>query len=735
MTEAVAVVPTEVVETPAITANSEPESTDSPSSSSEPSSSPPSTSPAEESSTHETTNGSAAPATATATASSSTPAMADVRRAASDLNLGSMLRFLRSGFFDSWIGISYLYKYPSEGIHTYLCNELYNLPDDDIEFYLVQLCVILLYRGSDSDALEKVILDKCSKSIHFALQVSWILQSYIEDPSIPANIREKSIRLREDCEIATVNCRRISRAHQRALSDGSANDIYEEHLLSMPPAAEQSIAFALTKKDRSEYFDSVLRFVEELGNISEYLKSVAIPQRQEQLVKEIDGLNERIPSGLYLPLWCASHPHHCIVRISGKEAKVLNSRERVPYIIYFEVIESGDLADREKIVNVIESIEGSAVSKQDGPQENENNPSTSCEKEANVQKDIADLMKKIKQHETLMALEKMTSSGDSNPASPAVTRPFEVEKDKKEAKEGSSSSDDETITVALPFGEEWSKKVARVRADSPYGHIPNWNLHSVIIKHGDDCRQEQLAIQLITQFQKIFQKAKLPLYLRPYHILVTSSTSGLIETVPDAMSIDQVKKLTNCNSLHEYFLKVYDGPNSQNYKIAQRNFVESMAAYSIVCYLLSIKDRHNGNILIDITGHIVHIDYGFMLSNSPGSLNWESAPFKLTDELIAVMDGNGSNVFHYFKALCIRGFMEVRKYSEKITLLVEMMMQGAKLPCFAGPQTVEALKERFALGLTEDECVEYVENLINQSIGNWRTRYYETFQYYTNGIK
>jgi len=183
-------------------------------------------------------------------------------------------------------------------------------------------------------------------------------------------------------------------------------------------------------------------------------------------------------------------------------------------------------------------------------------------------------------------------------------------------------------------------------------------------------------------------------------------------------------------------MKVYDGPSSQNYKIAQRNFVESMAAYSIVCYLLAIKDRHNGNILIDIDGHIVHIDYGFMLSNSPGSLNWESAPFKLTDELVAVMDGAGSNVFHYFKALCIRGFMEVRKYSEKITLLVEMMLQGAKMPCFAAmQQTVDALKERFALGLTEDECVEYVENLINQSMGNWRTRYYETFQWYTNGIK
>ena len=79
-----------------------------------------------------------------------------------------------------------------------------------------------------------------------------------------------------------------------------------------------------------------------------------------------------------------------------------------------------------------------------------------------------------------------------------------------------------------------------------------------------------------------------------------------------------------------------------------------MAAYSIVCYLLQIKDRHNGNILVgadgghphtsiamvrmgerDVrprpaTGGVVHIDFGFLLSNSPGGINFESAPFKLT---------------------------------------------------------------------------------------------------------
>jgi hypothetical protein len=48
--------------------------------------------------------------------------------------------------------------------------------------------------------------------------------------------------------------------------------------------------------------------------------------------------------------------------------------------------------------------------------------------------------------------------------------------------------------------------------------LPAWGCSAVIVKSGDDCRQELLAMQLIRMFLSIFRTEHLPLWLRPYQV-------------------------------------------------------------------------------------------------------------------------------------------------------------------------------------------------------------------------
>jgi hypothetical protein len=64
----------------------------------------------------------------------------------SGLNEGSLLRLFKSSYFDAWMNISYLWRYSSPGgIHDYLVNHLYSLPDKQTEFYLTQLWYLIFH--------------------------------------------------------------------------------------------------------------------------------------------------------------------------------------------------------------------------------------------------------------------------------------------------------------------------------------------------------------------------------------------------------------------------------------------------------------------------------------------------------------------------------------------------------------------------------------------------------------
>jgi phosphatidylinositol kinase/protein kinase (PI-3 family) len=142
----------------------------------------------------------------------------------------------------------------------------------------------------------------------------------------------------------------------------------------------------------------------------------------------------------------------------------------------------------------------------------------------------------------------------------------------------------------------------------------------------------------------------------PFNATATTSNSGILEGVADALSIDSLKKREKVQSLNHFFTQAYGGEFTQAHRAAQRNFAESMAGtytytYSGISYLLNIKDRHNGNLMLSRDGRLIHIDFGFMFATSPGGISFESAPFKLSQELVDVMGGVNDPIFPYSRGL------------------------------------------------------------------------------------
>ena len=289
------------------------------------------------------------------------------------------------------------------------------------------------------------------------------------------------------------------------------------------------------------------------------------------------------------------------------------------------------------------------------------------------------------------------------------------------------------------FGESFEARAARlaalhqrqVGARPPDGFC--YHVLPCICKTGDSLLQEQFAIQLARTFQDIFDASRLPLRLHCYSVVATGPEAGFVQTITDAVSLDSLKRRNPAHpTLPDLFTLLYGPPNSRKHRRATLNFCRSVAAWAVVCYLLQIKDRHNGNIMLHAHGHVVHIDFGFLLSNSPGgNMNFESAPFKLTSEYVALMGGVRSATFARFRELVIKGFLAARKHADKLIVLAQLALEGSgrDMPCFqSGPAAVEALRARFQPHLSRRQCARFVDDMINRSLDHWTTTCYDKYQ-------
>uniref|UniRef100_A0A146KRY8 Phosphatidylinositol 4-kinase beta n=3 Tax=Lygus hesperus TaxID=30085 RepID=A0A146KRY8_LYGHE len=696
---------------------------------------------------------------------------------------GFLLRLFESKLFDMSMAITYLFNSKEPGVQSYIGNKIFSFLDNEVDFYLPQMVNMYIQMPDVAEVLHPYLVHRCRESVDFSLKCSWLLDAYSSDAALSSKKKSHGTKLKNLILSGELRprdsepTRRVSRpsaitssptsltapsplkkTHHRSRSDASA-------LLGNKSSSNGTSRVCLGDLNSGRAYDNgctcfdtcqgkvndlrgkrtlcscdaprlspELELIKSLINIGKLLATISTKEaRTTRLISELTTVNLNLPARVWLPL--STHIPHHIVRIPPHAAAVLNSKDKAPYILYVEAVEVEDLASSpivSKSMNTLrhtKSEENLAAAHSSYSHLELEEMDAWSQEEDDISQQYLQLNKPVERD----SISQLSQESDSKESS--IFAAGDIRRRLSESlHDPRPFTHDPEDPSAAALKEPWEEKERRIRECSPYGYLNSWKLLSVIVKCGDDLRQELLASQILTMLQSIWEIERVPLQLHPYRILVLSDDSGLIEPILNTVSLHQIKK--HCNlSLYKYFVKEFGAPNSEGFLNAQRNFVRSCAAYCLVSYLIQVKDRHNGNILLNNEGHLIHIDFGFILSTSPRNLGFETSPFKLTPEFVEVMGGPESDMFEYFKILMLQGLVAARKHMDKIIGIVEIMRLGSQLPCFkSGAATVQGLKNRFHLNKTEEQLQLLVDNMVESSIHSLSTMIYDGFQYFTNGI-
>ena len=663
-------------------------------------------------------------------------------------------------------------------------------------FYLPQLCMFFNYKEYNS-SLESYLLDRCVDQIKFSLQITWLLNSFIEDDysEIKLDIYESLLqRIEETLVNGERNTIKVFNQYDRMNSQNSDENninnrinkiIFKERKNSNNSEMEPF----LVKQCRLSYFDMCIDFYSSLKYMCEDLKNYDKENgdRKNKLKRCIEDFNLKLseqrinneeflknyPSffGIILPFNDTSSiddiDSNFIVRLIPEECFCFSTKARVPTKICAECITVKDLQNSELLNTKKKKYSSNTKIRRTNGLIDKNisgrlYPRSSLKRKTEITSNINNfssnnISKEIKfdqilqrGSETIFSIKEEDVEQEDLQKEKlkqflAETNKLETQKGKKDInKENKNDKFDINDFEILPditeelknvFGKPMNILQEEIKQNSPYKNFKSYKLINFIAKADDDLRQELLAMQLIKFFDKIFKKENIQLKLHPYEILITSSSSGLLEFLQNTCSIDGIKKkmVTDSKSLYLFYKKYF----KENFEEAQINFTRSLAAYSLICYYLKIKDRHNGNILIDMYGNIIHIDFGFILGISPGGINFENAPFKLTKEYVEIMGGIDSLYYQMYKDLMVKGMIICKKYVDDIINIAEIMSKGSKMPCFFKKNIDEIFKsfrERFYADKKDEEFIKIVDDMIYASYDNFRTNQYDNFQKLTNGI-